>query len=38
VYLAILSKWLVIRLPAWIPVQDGGQDTLAGDDIIGWDT
>jgi hypothetical protein len=37
VYLQTLSSWLVIRLPNWAPARDESQDTLAGDDIIGWD-
>ena len=37
IYLAALSKWLVIPLPSWNPLKDENQDTLAGDDIIGWD-
>jgi hypothetical protein len=37
IYLARLSNWLVIPLPSWSPMKDENQDTLAGDDIIGWD-
>jgi Ion channel len=36
VYLSALSEWLVIALPLWIPARDSSQDTLAGDDVIGW--
>jgi hypothetical protein len=37
VYLSVLSSWLVIPLPSWTPTHDRANDTLAGDDIIGWD-
>jgi Ion channel len=37
-YLSVLSSWLVIPLPSWAPMKDENQDSLAGDDIIGWDT
>ena len=37
IYLAALSSWLVIPLPAWAVERDERQNTLAGDDIIGWD-
>ena len=37
VYLSVLSSWLVIHLPSWAPTQGRNEDTLAGDDIIGWD-
>jgi hypothetical protein len=37
IYVAALSKWLVIPLPSWNPMKEGSQDTLAGDDIIGWE-
>jgi hypothetical protein len=36
VYLSALSDWLVIPLPSWIPPRDRIEDTLAGDDVIGW--
>ena len=36
VYLSALSDWLVIPLPVWVPSRDTSQDTLAGDDVIGW--
>ncbi len=36
VYLAALSDWLVIPLPSWSPERDPAEDTLAGDDVIGW--
>jgi hypothetical protein len=37
VYLSVLSSWLVIPLPSWTPIHGRGEDTLAGDDLIGWD-
>ena len=37
IYLAALSSWLVIELPTWAPERDERLNTLAGDDIIGWD-
>ncbi len=36
VYLSVLSDWLVIPLPAYVPSRDTSEDTLAGDDLIGW--
>ncbi len=36
VYLSALSDWLVIPLPVWVPSRDTSQDTLAGDDVLGW--